>query len=333
LLQPALGVPILRLPYQSICPRQPPSGSNTVVCFCSPVQEPALQACVDAFAAQVPLDLAQATRFHLFGDRAVYPTLLALQRKHAGAVRIDVHDPACAPNPDASPLCNPWLLWIAAEIGKGRADAVHFLCHSDHHAEFGALKMASQPTDGPDSRQPCLAEAADLIDFLDHVGAWCAAFTSTPMEQSAAGMHMLQNEIARFRPGPLLVHNMNVAGSAAALADAYRFLFSPDKRPPASPAVSLYCHPVLVSQWDIDEESDRQLRKFTLDGRLGEKLHDERLPGHILSSQRKLEVSAGALAEAQAQDRNSGRVRARALVLDVLAKYVNGLAHNRRGEK
>ena len=320
LLQPVLGVPILRLPYQSICPRQPPA-SNTAVCFSSPVDEPGLQARLDEFVRQVPPDLARATRFHLFGDHLAYPALCRLRQAHAETVRIKVYDPTAAPRAGTAPHGNPWLRWIAQAMGQGNVDVVHFLCHSDHYGDVGALKMASEPSDAQDSRHPCLAYAAELIEFLDHVGAWCVAFTSAPAERSATGMRMLQTQMARLRPGPILVHDMNVAGSADALGMAYRFLFSGNKLPPASPAVALYCHPVLVSERDVDEESARQLRQFTLEGRLGDALYDSSLPGCILSSQRKLEVSAGVLADAQAHEPNSGRVRARNLVLDAVRDY------------
>lgn len=326
LLQPELNVPILRLPYQSICPRRPPAPINTVICLSSPADEPDLQARVDAFVGQVPHDLARATEFHLFGDLATYPALLALRDKHAGNVSIKVYDPAQAAS-TGNPLVanslagNAWLHWIETTMGEGRADVVHFLCHSHYQSESAALKMASAPGDTPDTAHPCLVQANELISFLDHVGAWCAAFTSAPAEHSAAGMHMLQTEIARSRPGPLLVHDMNVAHSTDALGAAYRFLFSSGQLPPASPAVALYCHPILMAEQGIDEESNRQLVEFTLDGRLGEGLHHNSLPGWVLSSQRKLEVTAGSLADAQEHDQDSGRVRARKLVLEAVTDY------------
>jgi len=326
LLHPLLGVPILRLPYQSIYPRRPPGGTSTVVCFSSPVSEPDVQARLDAFIGQVGMDLARATRFHLFGNRAAYPALLQMRHKYAGAVRIEVYDPAGAPARDTAVAHNPWLHWIAAAMGEGRVDIVHFLCHCDRLGEFGALMMGSEPGDAPDSPHPCRAEAAELIDFLDHVGAWCTAFTSAPAERSAAGMRMLQTQIARHRPGPLLAHDMNVAGSAAGLDAAYRFLFSGNRQPPASAAVSLYCHPVLLSPQDVDEESSKQLREFTLEGRLGDALHDNSLPGYLVSSQRKLECSAGFLAEAQKESPDGGRVRARNLVLDAVSDYARSLS-------
>jgi hypothetical protein len=243
-------------------------------------------------------------------------------------VRIKVYDPAGAAPPDNPLPGNPWLRWIETTMGEGRADVVHFLCHSHYQSESGALKLASAPADAPDNVHPCLLQAAELIDFLDHVGAWCAAFTSAPAEQSAAGMRMLQTEIARRRPGPLLVHDMNVAHSADALGAAYRFLFSSNRLPPASPAVALYCHPILTAEQGIDEESNKQLTEFTLDGRLHAELHDNSLPGWVLSSQRKLEVTAGLLADAQAQDQDSGRVRARKLVLDAVTDYVRATAQD-----
>jgi hypothetical protein len=325
LLQPLLGVPLLRLPYQSICPRQPPA-SNTAICFSSPVEEPGLQARLDEFMREVPIDLARATRFHLFGDHVSYPALCRLQEAHAETIRIEVYDPVNAPPAGSAPNGNPWLRWIVDAMGQGKVDVVHFLCHSDHHADAGALKMASQPSDKQDGRHPCLACAAELIEFLDHVGAWCVAFTSAPAERSAAGMRMLQTEVARMRPGPVLVHDMNVPGSADALGMAYRFLFNGNRVPPASPAVALYCHPILASERDVDEESARQLDQFTLEGRLGAALHDDSLPGCILSSQRKLEVSAGELSDALALGPDSGRVRARHLVLDAVSEYLRTIS-------
>jgi hypothetical protein len=335
LLQPALGVPILRLPYQSIYPRRPPAASNTLVCFSSPCEGPGLRRRVDEFVGQVPLDLAQATQFHLFGDRAAYPALLELQRKHAGIVDIKVYDPAAAPSFDQALSRNPWLFWMLKEMGEGRVDVVHFLCYSDYYLDTGALRLASGPADVPGQPQPCLVRGPELIDFLDHVGAWCVAFTSAPAEKSAAGMRLLQTEIARRRPGPVLVHDMNVAGSPGALGEAYRFLFSGNRRPPAAPGLALYCHPILTSDRDFDEESQQQLTRFTLDGRLGAELHNNSLPGWVLSSQRKLEVSAGSLSDAQAECADSGRVRARTLVLDAVTDYARELGAQGRitGEK
>ncbi len=317
LLQPALGVPLLRMPYQALMPRIPKTDIDTVVCFSSPHAEPGLDERIAAFLNEVPLELARATRFHLFGNRGIYPHLRALKEHHEGSIDIRVYDPARAAD-IAAQGSSPWLAWMEAELGQGSADVVHFLCHGVQDVDEGSLLLAADPADGEPGLPACTLDRASLVTFLDHLGAWCVAFTSAPAERSAAGMRLLQTAVSRHRPGPVLVHDMNVSGSREALRAAYSFLFSQPNPPPAAPAVSLYCHPLLLDANTDDPASREQLARFTLDRRLGGKVSDPAVPW-LASSQRKLEATAADLANA-VEDGAIGRARARKLVLDALAR-------------
>ncbi|MFN3790961.1 hypothetical protein [Massilia sp.] len=314
LLQPVLRVPILRLPYQALMPRIPPADIDTVVCISSPHDEPGLDERIEGFIHEVPMELAQATRFHLFGNSAMHAMLCAVKQRYEDQVWIQVYDPGQA-GKIRRPGTNPWLAWMEAEMGQGSTDVVHFLCHGAQELDEGSLLLAADPVDG--GLPACVLDRETLITFLDHLGAWCVAFTSAPAERSAAGMRLLQTAVAQHRPGPVLVHDMNVAGSRAALRAAYRFLFNHPCPPPAVAAVALYCHPTLLAAHEDDQVSREQLARFTLDRRLGGKVSNPRIPW-LASSQRKLEATAGELADAVGEGA-VGRARARKLVLNALA--------------
>jgi hypothetical protein len=320
LLQPQLGVPILRLPYQALAPRIPRAGIDTVVCLSSPGDEPDLRERIDAFVSDVPRELAQVTRFHLFGERAMHPYLRGLQRRYQDDVRIEVYDPRGVGTAAAgAQSANPWLAWIEAELGQGSVDFVHFICHGAQALDEGMLLLAAAPGKAR-SGQPTCVDQASLVAFLDYLGAWSVAFTSVPSERSAAGLRMLQTAVAQHRPGPAVVHDMSVQGSREALQATYRFLLAEPDRPPAAAAVSLYCHPVLLAAHADDPVSSRQLACYTLDERLHGKVSDPAIPW-LASSQRKLESTAGALAEA-VEAGAVGRAHARKLVLDAVTREV-----------
>jgi hypothetical protein len=170
-----------------------------------------------------------------------------------------------------------------------------------------------------DAESASLLYAHELAEFLDHVGAWSVAFTSPPTNSSAAGMRMLQDHVARLRPGPILLHDMRAPGAREALSETYRFLYAGGETP-ASPAISLFCHPHRITGAGADEASNRLLEEYTLAGRLGEQLAGDKRTW-LAASQRKLEATAGELASAaEADPDSSGRLRARRLVLEALAE-------------
>lgn len=321
LLQPYLNIPILRMPHYRICPRIPASNIDTVICFSSPVHEAELPSQLDQFIEQVPIDLAEATTLHLFADRAVHGAFMALKKKYDSQFRINVYAPPVNLSRAALSLQNPWLSWISSALGESSADVVHFICHCSRVREDGALVLASSASGTKNAQEASLLFAPELVEFLNRVGAWSVAFTSPPADHSVAGMRMLQNEVARLRPGPTMVHDMKDPDSRRALRAAYRFLFMPPQPPPASPAISLYCHPLWLTGTDTDEDSNQQLQQYTLDGKLGDRLTGTSPPAWLASSQRKLEISAEELAQAEEEDPDNGRKRARDLVLRTLADH------------
>lgn len=322
ILQPALGVSILRLPYHMISPRAPELELDSVICFSSPVSQPELERqLVDNFIAQIPVDLAKYTTFHLFADLSAHTDLLEIQRRFGSQYRIKVYDPCSATRRDRKPGENPWLAWMRTAMGGRSADVVHFLCHCCRIRDEGTLALAETPVRNENLERAGLVTAAEVVDFLNATGAWSLAFTSPPSNASAIGMRMLQDCVVRLRPGPVLLHDMAHPDGSRGLEAAYRFLYMHGQPAPSSPAISLYCHPVRHTSRPHDEQSAHLLNEYTLSGRLGDRLRSSKTPAWLASSQRVLEASAGELAAAMEADPSSGRKRARSLVLDALAEY------------
>jgi hypothetical protein len=327
---------VLRLPFHIICPRTQYQELDAVVCFSSPVSKPELQRdLVQQFMEHIPVDLAKYTTLHLFADLAVHEDLLAIKARHGSEYRIHVYDPQQAPKLGNTGGNNPWLSWIRQALGARSADVVHFFCHCYRVRDEGALALAESPTRNANLECATLVGGADLAEFLNASGAWSVAFTSPPTNASAAGMRILQHCVARSRPGPVLLHDMSHPDSKRALAAAYSFLYTPDQPPPASPAISLYCHPFRENREKgvTDDQSERLLQQFTLAGKLGDRLQTADQPAWLAASQRVLEASSGDLAAAVEADPDSGRKRARDFVLEALAEYAADPEQAKRLEK
>ncbi|MGH8653855.1 MAG: hypothetical protein ACREYE_17545 [Gammaproteobacteria bacterium] len=324
LLQPALGVPVLRLPYHVIAPRTPERELDLVICFSAPIAKPELQRnLIDSFIEQIPLDLAKSANLHLFADLAVYRELLEVKRQYGGEYRINVYNPQEASTLGKHAGENPWLAWMRTALGGRSADVVHFLCHCYSVRDEGALALAESPGRNENLEGATLVSAEKVAEFLNATGAWSLAFTSPPSNVSAVGMRMLQDCVARRRPGPVLMHDMAHPDSCRALGAAYRFLYTAEQPAPASPAISLHCHPFREAGVAPDDQSDRLLDQFTLAGKLGDRLKNSSQPVWLAASQRILEATAGDLAAAVEADPDSGRKRARDFVLDALTEYAN----------
>lgn len=321
LLQPHLDIPILRLPHQRICPRMPTSDIDIVICISAQVDEPDLHGRMEQFIEQVPPDLAAATDFHLFAGTAMYPAMLGLKRKFESHISIAVYPPPDSVGSSFVEASNSWLSWIRTSLGNRSADVVHFLCHGYQISGEGALAFSPSPAHSDSTDNVSLIYAPELVEFLNEVGAWCVVFTRLPSDGGASGIRMLQNSVARLRPGPSVMHDMGAPDSRRALGAVYRFLFTPPQPAPVSSAISLYCHPIWLSDKQVDDDSNHQLREFTLDGRMPDSLVGTDVPTWLASSQRKLEISAEEIAEAEELDPDTGRKRARALVLNAIAEH------------
>lgn len=334
LLQPGLGVPVLRLPYHRIFPHLARENLDYVICFNSPSLDPQLnRETIDQFLAQIPFDFAKAASFHLFADTRFYPELLNLQEEYGERLRVTAYRPPADIFPGSAIGQNPWLSWIKTELGTRSADVVHFICHSYRTKNEGALAFAESPLRNMNDNAGTLLFARELAEFLNQVGAWSGALTSPPGNGSIGGMRMLQSAVARLRPGPVLLHDMSGPDSEQALGDAFRFLYAPPKPPPASPTVSLYCHPLWLTGEQADADSRQLLQQYTLDGWLGDRLANVSPPAWLASSQKKLEVMAEDFAAGEDADPDNGKKRARELVLKALADCAESRNSANAGEE
>ena len=339
LLQPAIGTPVLRLPYHRLSPAARRRNLDCVVCFSSPstTDRTATDALIDSVLRHVPADLVAHTVMHLFGDLDVQPHLHDLKTRFGSRYDIRVYEPpektrkvrGTRSLPGATRLENPWLLWMRDALGRRCVDVMHFLGHSfPNSCEEGALALAKSPAKSDDRWEAGYVGAAELAEFLNQVGAWSIGFTSPPGNASLVGLRLLQDEIARLRPGPCLLHDMADPGSDDALGQSYRFLFNPDWQSPAgSGAVSLYCHPWhALSAGALDSTSDKILHDVTLVGRVADEQFAIEENAWLVSAQRVLEQSATTLAcEPTAEDQasNEGRRTALEFIANSFAKYAS----------
>ena len=320
LLKNRLKVPILRLSYTDVQPIRSRKSLDAVVCFSFPrakeflaaQQKPNYQTpeqTIRYFFERIPPNLAPYTTIHAFGDQSVYPILTSLRDRHS-EFRIIVYDPRDAARygaPDADPalttsaveqLESPWLLWIRDAMGQRSVDLTHFICHGYLGKEEGVLAVSHSPILNDDQEWSRFIGARQLCTFLDQVGAWSVAFSSPPANYSISGLRMLQDQIARLRPGPVLFHDMARDPDGAAWDEAYQYAYAVEEaEAPTSAAISLCCHP----DWALpgtahDSKTQRLLKELTLAGRMPEVFEGSgNTPSWLASGQRALERSVAQL--------------------------------------
>lgn len=140
-----------------------------------------------------------------------------------------------------------WLNWMKSSLKSRSVDVVHFICHGHLSDRRGGLQFSKYPLDNGRSERAVPVAADEVLSFLTQVGAWSAVFTSVRDNTSRLGLRALADEIAQTRPGPMMMHAQGV-GTTDDLADAYRFLFSPEVPiPPRSPGLFIYCQPYLAA--------------------------------------------------------------------------------------
>lgn len=263
LLQPALQIPLLRLPdFLADPPRETPSVLDVVLCTSLPTAKESFMV-VDRLTEMIPGILAavpRRTTIHLFTDAEWHPSL-EHRLKEMGLLEgpVELHDPQEA-GPYAAPeatlqvrdrpgaIENPWLLWIRDALKGQSIDIAHFICHGFLSRDRGALAFSETPLRNEDRRMARFVGAAELTAFLTQTGAWSVAFSSPENNYSEMGLRQLADAIAQLRPGPVVHHEITGDSGGAALAGVYRFLFGPaPQEPPASPALFTYCHPSRVT--------------------------------------------------------------------------------------
>jgi hypothetical protein len=320
LLKDRLKVPILRLSYTDVQPIRSRQSLDAVVCFSFPRAKEFLAAqespnhqtpeqTIHYFFERIPPNLAPYTTFHAFADQSTHPVLTSLRDRHP-EFRIVVYDPRDAARyggfdadselatASAEQLESPWLLWIRDAMGLTSVDLAHFICHGYLGKEEGLLAVSHSPVRDDDEEWSRFIGARQLCTFLDQVGAWSVAFSSPPANYSISGLRMLQDQIARIRPGPVLFHDMVRDPDRVGWDEAYQYAYAVEEAgAPKSAAVSLCCHP----DWALpgtapDSKTQRLLKDLSLAGRIPEVFEgSENTPSWLASGQRALERSVAQL--------------------------------------
>jgi hypothetical protein len=308
LLKTRIAAPIVRLPYTLVQPKAATKSLEAILCFTFPVakQETDPGYVVTTFLSMLPPNLGDFSTLHLFGDWQVQAQLHQFSATHQAAYPTIVYDPVKAsrydvPEPDTDQtqtgdrLESPWLLWIRDELGARSVDIVHFVCHGFLGREDGLLAVSQSPVLNDDQDIARFIGVRQLSSFLDQVGAWSVGFTSQPHNYSVAGLRMLQDQIARLRPGPTLFHDMTRDSGGQGLVGAYACLQTTE--PPSTDAVTLYCNPDLFKKRTAsDEKVQHILNELTLSGRMADVFESpENTPSWLASGQRGLERSVADL--------------------------------------
>ena len=349
LLKARLNTPILRLSYTDVQPIRSREALDALVCFSFPKAKELLavssstymtpEQTIEYFFTNIPQNLAPYTTFHVFADEAVYPLLTAIRDRNPG-FRILAYDPEGARRysaPDADPLLanvakeqleNPWLLWMRDSLGSTSIDLAHFICHGYLGKEDGLLALSRSPLLNDDERWSRFIGLRQLCTFLDQVGAWSVALSSVAANYSISGLRMLQDQIARFRPGPVLFHDMARDPQRTGWDEAFQYAYAVEEaQAPMSDAVSICCHP----DWALpgstaDGKTQQLLKELTVAGRIpGVFEGAENTPSWLASGQRARERSVAQLVDAAPNDaagvRQSGSAQALRFASDLLERH------------
>ncbi len=254
-----LGCPLLRLP--DVLPE--PSCSVSSLSVAIVATAPALEGPPPGLDLAVPVADALSRGFpgklHLqvFVDSDAGP---AVERglRQLGLASFRVHTPSVEPAPrptrpraptgtQPGDLRSGWLRWVRDSLVGMPMDAVHFLVHGNSLGTRGAILTPLEAT--AEREFPVSVEASEIEAFLTQVGALTAGFTRLELNWSDHGLRQLVDELGAGRAGPVLLYDPDADAEEAALAEAYRFLTSPEPSlPPVSPSLALYAQPRQVLQ-------------------------------------------------------------------------------------
>lgn len=258
----ALGMPVLMLPdFIFPRPREALAWLDVALCASAPLGVGAYSVweALHVTAQAILRGSPRPTRLQVFADDMLQSALHYNWAAEIASGRITLHDPQDASDffeddpssrmlDSAGVLRSPWLLWMRRALRERSVDVVHFCCHGHLSRGHGAMLFAQSPLSPTRTYLAGPVGAVELQTFLTQVGAWSTAFASPFDNQSEAGLRGLADEVAQMRPGPMLMHDMDLDPHGEALAQAYRFIYAADPgMPPASQALFLYCQPYLSS--------------------------------------------------------------------------------------
>jgi hypothetical protein len=313
LLGQRLSCPFLRLPYSHVNPVASRTSIDAVLCFSFPISKRRFvdpKTVISQLVQQFPAALGTEVTLHIFGDAEVQPILQSYRERFANSYRVEIYDPRKAadyeiPNRSTTDtitqdLESPWLLWIRDSLSRQgtAADVVHFVCHGYLGRDQGHLAFSQSPLMNEDPEWARFVGARQLCRFLDQVGAWSVSFSSPPRNHSVGGLRFLQEQVAQFRCGPVLLHEMEEDKDGKALDEAFRYIYETGEQPaPKSRALSLYCHPDWEREFSTGSttRASQLVDDLTLLGRLGRDQFEKEKAPFAASFQRSLERTVSQL--------------------------------------
>lgn len=347
LLQPQLGVPLLRVPNFLINPLSDLTALDLVICASSPVTEPSipLDEVLVRIVKQLLSGVQRRVRVDIFADARAYSSLqLRIEREGLGA-QVRVHNPQesytrrTRPRTQTRAPGTDWLDWIIGALDGRSVDLVYFVGHGCLTSDSGVLLLAESPTRNEDHEVFIGAQQIDTL--LTAAGAWAAGFSAPPQNYSGSGLRLLVDQLAKIRPGPLLLHDFITDDTCNDLGAAFQFLFNANGVAPASSAISLYCHPDYVrhevsASYGIESADDKLTLAHNEEARRLLQSKDSS-PGWLVQSQRVLEKSAAELNRTQTFEdtpsaTQAGSEQALSFIADVMARYVTSPSQSNPSE-
>ena len=262
LLQPKLGVPLLRLPEFLVGAPKRKRQLRCVLCASMPrakseFEIPAiLERTIDRLLTALPDKFV----FDVFTDAELFSEVRNRfeRRGWLNGGPVTQHDPERTANleiPEATRkvseesgrLESPWLVWIRQVLRGKSADIVHFLGHGFYSEQAAAVSFSESPLVNADQRIARFVGAQEIVTLCTQIGAWGVTLASPPENYSRMGLRGLAHTVAQLRPGPVVHHEYQLDPQLDALGRTYEFLFG-NGRPPETPAIILYCHPARVSE-------------------------------------------------------------------------------------
>ncbi|HEX4952432.1 MAG TPA: hypothetical protein VF017_03420 [Thermoanaerobaculia bacterium] len=218
-LAPLFDCPVVRWPYFDLASAKVGRTIEVGVCATMPqAKHPfALPALLQPIVEELMHSALPAT-FHVFVDGAFESAVRTSLAPAISDGRVRIIPPESAERFGAAPrlydletdrpeIESPWLRWMLAE-GPGRLDLVLFLTHGFLSDAKGALAFSESPLQNRDREWARFVGSHQLRQFLDGCGAAMLALVSPPDNHSLSGLLGLADEVARDRPGPVLVHDL-----------------------------------------------------------------------------------------------------------------------------
>lgn len=338
--------PVLRLGAAPVRPVRSESTLDVAFCCSLPEGDGAAPAqVVEQLISQIPPDLPQRARVHVFVDAELYPVLSdridALG--HPASIRL-YHpkgaEPFVNPRPsgsemiEADQLENPWLLWMRDALRDLSLDGVHFVSPGYLGRNRPGLRFANSPVHEFEYTGSRVVGSRQINLFLEQVGAWAVAFSSPPGNTSVLGLRMLFDEVSRTLNGPAILHDIAADGTGHALQAAYWHIFAPREAPlPRSPALALATHPAWVGGVSAGASGLRMqalVDEYSLQSRVSSLSSAEDTPSWVSAQQRRLEKTIAAIAAVPEADRDTaheaGVLDALRFTADLVAKYAPQLS-------